>query len=135
VAYWSTESLLETNDKVIHTYKVIENLDAILLLMVDNETGQRGFILTENADFLKPYELATPKIEKTLDRVIVLTKDNKDQQKRLEELHERLNVRLRYTADLVEMGKSDAPGKGFETAREKVKQAKGKKLMDDVRDK
>ena len=135
LAYWSTANLLQTNDKFIHTYKVIENLDALLLLMVDRETGQRGFFLTENPEFLKPYEIATPKVEITFKEVVYLTRDNKDQQRRLAELDERIKTRMKYTKETIDIAQSKDEGRGFVHARDIVKQGRGKKLMDDVRDK
>lgn len=133
VSYWSTVSLLETNDKVIHSYKVIESLDDMLLLMVDRETSQRGFLLTENPDFLKRYETLAPKIASTLSRVVEVTKDNKEHQKRLNELEEVIRRRMKYTLETIEIAQSKEKDKGFEAAREIVKLGKGKQLMDDIR--
>jgi CHASE3 domain sensor protein len=46
VSLWSTASLLESVEKVRHTHEVLENLEAVLSLIKDAETGQRGFLLT-----------------------------------------------------------------------------------------
>jgi methyl-accepting chemotaxis protein len=137
LSYWSTDKLLETNDKVIHTYQVIENLDALLTHMIDRETGQRGYLLTEKLEFLQPYDAATPKVTRAYESLVKLTDDNKAQQKRLGELDERIKARMQYTTSTIATAQANSkePGKGFEAARDIVKQGKGKKLMDDVRDK
>ena len=42
-----------------HTYQVIESLRQVLDDAQDAETGQRGFILTQQIRFLAPYKAAT----------------------------------------------------------------------------
>ncbi|MFZ4287452.1 CHASE3 domain-containing protein [Variovorax sp. HJSM1_2] len=42
-------------------------LSKLLQLMVDAETGQRGYLLTGDAGYLKPYERATGELQKNLE--------------------------------------------------------------------
>ena len=56
LAYRNTNRLVDTNAWVVHTQKVLEGLETILSLMKDEETGQRGFLVTGEVKFLKPYE-------------------------------------------------------------------------------
>jgi signal transduction histidine kinase len=42
-------------------------LSKLLQLMVDAETGQRGYLLTGDAGYLKPYEVATRELQKNLE--------------------------------------------------------------------
>lgn len=42
-------------------------LSKLLQLMVDAETGQRGYLLTGDAGYLKPYETATGELQKNLE--------------------------------------------------------------------
>lgn len=44
-------------------------LGEVLRLYVDQETGERGFLLTGQTAFLRPYEAATPLIEENLARL------------------------------------------------------------------
>jgi CHASE3 domain sensor protein len=41
-------------------------LSTVLALYIDQETGQRGYILTGNDDFLEPYDAAGPQIESNI---------------------------------------------------------------------
>jgi CHASE3 domain sensor protein len=43
----------------------------------DAETGQRGFLLTKNKAFLKPYEIASQEIEGQYKELVSLTKNQK----------------------------------------------------------
>ena len=58
LAYRNTSKLVDTNDWVIHTQKVLEGLETLLSLMKDEETGQRGFLVTDDSKFLEPYNAA-----------------------------------------------------------------------------
>lgn len=49
------DSLSEANDWVRHTEEVKGNLLNIKKILIDAETGQRGFIITKNEKYLEPY--------------------------------------------------------------------------------
>ena len=44
-AHWA---LTETVDWVTHTQKVLENLNGVVLSMINAETGQRGYVITND---------------------------------------------------------------------------------------
>jgi signal transduction histidine kinase/DNA-binding response OmpR family regulator len=71
---------------VAHTYQVIASLRQVLGDAQDAETGQRGYILTQQPTFLGPYQTATRRIDRDLNRFKQLTADNPDQQRRAEAL-------------------------------------------------
>ena len=59
VSYRSINKLIDTADWVTHTHKVLENLNGIVLNMVNAETGQRGFVITNDQKYLEPYQYGT----------------------------------------------------------------------------
>ncbi|WP_353720407.1 CHASE3 domain-containing protein [Dyadobacter sp. 676] len=63
-SYYSTQKLINNSELVNHTNKVLIEAEAIMSHMKDAETGQRGFLITSDPQFLKPYEGA---YEKTTD--------------------------------------------------------------------
>jgi signal transduction histidine kinase/CheY-like chemotaxis protein len=71
---------------VAHTYQVIGVLRQVLVDAQDAETGQRGFILTQQPAFLEPYNNATKRVDRDLNRFKDLTSDNPDQQRRSQAL-------------------------------------------------
>jgi signal transduction histidine kinase/DNA-binding response OmpR family regulator len=81
---------------VAHTYQVIGVLRQVLVDAQDAETGQRGFILTQQPSFLVPYNTATKRVDSDLNRFKELTADNPDQQRRSEALA--TLVRERFSA-------------------------------------
>src|SRR6202035_488367 len=48
---------------VQHDLKLADDAEQLLRLMVDLETGKRGFLLTSNATYLAPYRQARPDLE------------------------------------------------------------------------
>lgn len=74
------------NDQVQRTHEVKEELSAVLRLVVDAETGQRGYLITDDPVYLEPYQEATAQIEARLARLDSLTKSSVPQQQRMYEL-------------------------------------------------
>ena len=61
---------------VNHTQDAGNLIAQIYRKTVDAETGQRGFLLTQDETYLKPYADARVEIPKDLDRLGALTRDN-----------------------------------------------------------
>jgi signal transduction histidine kinase/CHASE3 domain sensor protein len=61
---------------VTHSYRVIGELELLLSLAKDMETGQRGYLLTGDSAYLRPYEQANSTIELHLQNYAALTADD-----------------------------------------------------------
>ena len=85
-SYLSIRSLLDSNRMVNHTNEVIYNLNGATMVMVDAQTGMRGFLVSGRDEFLKRYINAENESNVYLEKLKVLTQDNSIQQKSLEEL-------------------------------------------------
>src|SRR5947207_2115721 len=71
---------------VDHTQKVLEKLALFLQGLVDAETRQRGYMITGDEAYLEPYHSALAVIDQDIKELKDLTKDNPNQQRRLEML-------------------------------------------------
>ena len=71
---------------VTHTHEVLGSLERVLSGVKDAETGQRGYLLTGNEDYLEPYSNAVEQVTDELARIKTLTSDNADQQRRIESI-------------------------------------------------
>ena len=58
IAYVTLAYLVDTSERVTHTYEILTELETLMSLVKDAETGQRGYLLTDNKDYLDPYTLA-----------------------------------------------------------------------------
>ena len=64
VTYTSIGLLLSTADRVKHTHLVLEKATYIEKLLVDMETGKRGFLIVGKDNFLEPYFDGKKKLQK-----------------------------------------------------------------------
>jgi PAS domain S-box-containing protein len=114
---------------VADSYEVIGELQGLLSAFKDAETGQRGYLLTEDPNYLKPYEDALRSITLRLAMLKALTSDNQIQQDRLAALEPKVTARLdelRQTIALVRAGRRA-------DALNIVRANSGKAMMDGLR--
>ena len=78
--------LLRVTQWVEHTDRVISTANANFRLVVDLETGMRGYLLSGNNSFLQPYERALPDVEPQLDELKALVSDSAVQVRRLDRI-------------------------------------------------
>ncbi len=98
----------------------------ILSLVQDAETGQRGYIISENAEFLEPYNSAASQFQEKLSRFDNLLGERDDVRQKIDTvLHAKMDE-LHQTVALAQKG-------DFAQAREIIKNRRGKVLMDQAR--
>ena len=83
---WLHLKTTETEKQVHHTQKVYWEVDGLLLDLINAETGVRGFVLTQNREFLEPYKGAIADLPKALDRLNELVKNKRTQTQQLEKI-------------------------------------------------
>lgn len=83
LAFRNSRQLSEDARWVAHTHEVMDAFNTVLSAAQDAETGQRGYLLTGDPAYLRPYEEATDSIRAELARVERLTADNPSQQARV----------------------------------------------------
>ncbi|KAA5532156.1 response regulator [Taibaiella lutea] len=81
VSLFCIQSLLDSSQWVRHTNEVKNTLENVLSSMKDAETGQRGYLLTGNDEFLDPFKGSYETANINIQRVRSLTVDNAIQQK------------------------------------------------------
>ncbi len=65
----SNTTLVSSIQWVIHTYEIKQELKEIEKLLVDAETGQRGYIYTGREEFLEPYNQAIVSLDDSIKQV------------------------------------------------------------------
>jgi len=68
---------------VEHTHRLIETAGSLMSVMKDAETGKRGFVITGEDSYLKPFLAAQQEITPVFDRLRALTAGNDHQQQYL----------------------------------------------------
>ncbi len=118
--------LVETNHWVEHADQVIGRANGILRLLVDMETGLRGFLLTGSDEFLEPYEAASRSIDRELQELDDLVVEPA-QLERLVTFREKQRQWTAYAQELLRLPPDNNVAQSYET------QLRGKALMDSIR--
>jgi signal transduction histidine kinase/DNA-binding response OmpR family regulator/CHASE3 domain sensor protein len=129
VAYFNLRTLRENNQKIVHSHEVIIALDELLSSAQDAETGQRGFLLTNNERYLEPYNAALAVIPSQLDAIAQATSDNPVQQARIAPLKAHVAAKLAELAQTIELRRTQS----VEAALAVVTSDRGKAEMDAIR--
>ena len=93
-AFRSVNILLDNERLIQHTWQVIYQVERIMSSAKDAETGNRGFLITGDVNYLEPYTIALAELPKELDQFGVLTADNPVQKLHLLEMRDALQNRL-----------------------------------------
>ena len=111
-----------------HTYQVLGTIKDLDLAVRDAETGQRGFLLTGNRDYLAPYEAAIGQVSFLQGELQRLTADNTAQQERLKTLAPVLQRKLEELAQTIQLRRTN----GFDSALQAVRTDVGLGYMKQV---
>ncbi len=129
IAYWNTRILNRDTLQIVHTHEVILGLDNIVSLMKDAETGQRGYVLTGDDKYLKPFMDASVYIEQQMDTLKLQLREEPEQTARLPGLQDHIAAKMAELNETIILRHT----KGFDEALAVVKTDRGKNEMDLIR--
>jgi signal transduction histidine kinase/ActR/RegA family two-component response regulator len=129
VSFRSIGILLNYNDSVEESYKVVTELHEILSAVTGAETAQRGYLITADESYLQSYDSAAPHIKELLDETGRLVGDNASQQTRIQNLNARIAEKFGEMTRAIELRRS---GNEY-FARQLVLTGEGQRLMDEIR--
>ncbi len=126
LAFHNVRQIKTNATRLSQTQQTVDSINNLLSLAKDAETGQRGFIITGNPEYLKPYNTAVATLADEVSTLDRLTQDNPDQQARL------LTAQARLDAKLSELNRTIALRRtqGFEAAQRVVSSNQGKQEME-----
>ncbi|HEY1943002.1 MAG TPA: methyl-accepting chemotaxis protein [Roseiarcus sp.] len=115
----------------VNSFAILEQANDLLASMVSQESGLRGFLLSNNDEFLDVYKAGRDQVLKDLATMKRLTADNPAQQRRIEQIH---NLANRWRNEVAEeeihlMGDEDTR----KQAQGEEASGIGKALMDQLR--
>ncbi|ABZ75621.1 diguanylate cyclase [Shewanella halifaxensis HAW-EB4] len=118
---------------VIHTHEVLTESERLIGAVIDAETGQRGYLLTQDSAYLEPYHIGVSSVDSHLQELFRLTIDNLSQQKRLENISGLLTKKLAELNLTINLTQENTPS-SISEASNIVKNNSGKDYMDAIRD-
>jgi signal transduction histidine kinase/CHASE3 domain sensor protein len=86
ISLWQISRLLSAMDWVDHTDQVIAQSNYTQKLLLDLETGVRGYQISGEREFLEPHQQARSRIITAFDKLAHLVSDNSSQSERLRQL-------------------------------------------------
>ena len=129
VAHRAIEQVSTTSDAVLRAKAIELDYERLLSTIRDAETGQRGFLLTNDANYLQPYESALREMEQRLNTLTAHVRTAGDAVAELEPLRIFVNRKLEELTRTVELNRAG----GHDAAIKVVRSDEGKDLMDDIR--
>jgi PAS domain S-box-containing protein len=124
-----TRQLRDESARVLHSNELLLALDDVLTLAKDAETGQRGYVITGQAEYLGPYHDAVGSINAQMDALARLIAGDP--------VHEALmvDVRRHVDAKLGELALTIGlrERKGFDVTKEVIALGSGRAEMDALR--
>ena len=132
LAFHEEEVLSNREYWVAHTWEVIDRLEHLMGLVKDAETGERGFLITGDEQFLRPFEKARSSVEPEIDDLIQITADNPSQTTRLHAIKSMAMERVALLAEAVEARKQKGEEAGFAVVRQGYGNAEMERLRQAV---
>lgn len=93
-SYTSIKNLIRSADMVSHSSDIMSSLEGIISTLKDAETGQRGYLLTGDKDFLEPFNGAKEEAIAILNEIAIKTRDNAFQQQSVKQLQNIIEERV-----------------------------------------
>ncbi|HIK09991.1 MAG TPA: CHASE3 domain-containing protein [Oscillatoriaceae cyanobacterium M33_DOE_052] len=128
-ASWSQKKLIDSAEEVTFVYKTKANLNALEKALVDAETGQRGFLYTNDISFLDPYNNSKIQPNNTLSSLKEDLNKDPDQIKIITEIGNLAQQKMQELDETILLKKA---GKEKEV-RDLVLSGEGKIIMDEIR--
>ena len=129
LAYRNLQAATGSERWETHTRVVIQQLGELLSSLKDAETGQRGFIITGDPDYLAPYQESLETFPARLAELRRLTADNPEEEQRLAALIPLAAAKFADMKALIALREA----KGLQAASESLMVESGKHNMDQIR--
>ncbi len=125
-SFFSINSLLESNSMVNHTQKIIYNLNETHRIIIDAQSGVRGYLVTGNDDFLDRYLKSGLELDDKIKELETLTNDNNAQQIRIRAIKAEQKRFYNYLKEKVYLKRQ-----GLQIGSDDLNQ--GREIMDSLR--
>jgi signal transduction histidine kinase/DNA-binding response OmpR family regulator/CHASE3 domain sensor protein len=114
---------------VTHSYAVADQLEALMGRFTDGETGERGFLITGQDNYLEPYNTFTSTIDQLYAKLVALTANDPVQRQQVALLQPLLVARKNELRSIIDLRRAG----GLDAARTSASFDLGKSLHDQIR--
>lgn len=106
ITYWNVNGYMEEVKWIRHSNEVIAQVEIVLSIVKDSETGHRGYQLTRDTVFLRPYKSSVESIYLELQKLNRLFLDQTEQKQRGDSLRMLIDKQYRIIRTILENEKS-----------------------------
>lgn len=128
VTQFAKANFTETQKLVVHSYEVKAKLKQIEKDLVDAETGQRGYILTNTTNYLEPYDAGRENFKVHIEQLKELVSNNPIQVTRAEGVQQKAQQKFAELEETITLKKA---GKDKEVL-DLVLSHKAQQIMNDI---
>jgi len=129
VAYLSGRAVLKAHQRLILETEILDHLNVSLSTMKDAETGQRGFLLTGEPEYLEPFNAARRQINEELSWLMTLSARGDLPSADVSRFNELSQAKLTELGHSIELRQKE----GFAPALAVMQTGHGKETMDALR--
>ncbi|MFM9911197.1 MAG: CHASE3 domain-containing protein [Chitinophagaceae bacterium] len=107
LSYKQFNTLSKSVGLVVHAHKIQIELEQLISYLKDAETGQRGYLLTNDSVFLEPFLTARAKVNESFNTLKTLLLDRTEQQPTLDTLYNLINTRFTILTSTLRLNPHD----------------------------
>jgi signal transduction histidine kinase/DNA-binding response OmpR family regulator len=129
LCFASWRQVVAANENVTRTQQSLQDITLVRSLVTDAETGERGFLLTDDIKYLEPYEKATAQLPGQLIRLHSLAAGDPELVRDVRDLESLVNAKsgeMKHTIQL-------RMDRGIGASVDVVKTGRGRQLMSSIR--
>jgi len=130
ISFITANQLIKYDNQVKGSNEILLGLENIFSSLKDAETSVRGYVITDEESYLVPYRNATKSINQHIKRIQRLLPDDPNLKSKLDGLESLISERLDLIDETIDLRENY----GFQAAQKLIKNDKGKKLSEDIRE-
>jgi PAS domain S-box-containing protein len=129
LSYQDWSAFQRSAPQVQHSRALLQQVELVLSSVKDAETGQRGFVLTGNPEYMEVYTQASAALPAQLTGLRALVANEPALQARTATLSDLISEKLGELKETVDLRRNE----GFKAALDVVETNRGQRTMDDIR--
>ncbi|MCU1262661.1 MAG: domain S-box [Bryobacterales bacterium] len=129
LCFASWQQVITANANVTRTQQLIQDITQVRSLVTDAETGQRGFLLTDDLKYLEPYEQAVGQLPSQLAKLHGLAGTDPELSRDVRDLESLVNAKVAEMKKTIQLRMD----RGIGESVDQVKAGRGRQLMNSVR--
>jgi len=129
---WKLHQIVEDSERdaqvITHTNEVLDVLQELETTMVSIQTGERGYVITSNDDFLQPFYTGSKRINHLIDSLRQRIDDNPKQLRNLDTLISVVQSKMNFVSEVIRV----VHDLGRDSSASKISTGAGKHSMERI---